>query len=99
MAQYASVTYVAGGFNEVEAQLNDNVILCTKDLGYSVRDPSIVKVSRAQKPCIRVMPYPLITSKLTLFMSTFWLNSGGNLVALKSFWSTVAAMVVALSVE
>lgn len=34
-----------------------------------------------------------MTWRLTFCMSTFWLNSGGNFVARKSFWSTVAAMV------
>lgn len=33
-----------------------------------------------------------MTWRLTFCISTFWLNSGGNLVARKSFWSTVAAM-------
>lgn len=36
--------------------------------------------------------YFFMTWRLTFCMSTFWLNSGGNLVARKSFWSTVAAM-------
>jgi hypothetical protein len=33
-----------------------------------------------------------ITSTLTFCMSTFWLNSGGNLVDFSSFWSTEVAM-------
>ena len=33
-----------------------------------------------------------MTCRLTFCMSTFWLNSGGNLVARRSLESTVAAM-------
>jgi hypothetical protein len=36
-----------------------------------------------------------MTCRLTFCMSTFWLNSGGNLVARKSFWSTVVAILQA----
>lgn len=38
--------------------------------------------------------YFFITSTFTFFMSTFWLNSGGNLVCLSSFASTFVAMLV-----
>lgn len=34
-----------------------------------------------------------MTCRLTFCMSTFWLNSGGNLVLLSSFASTPVAMV------
>ena len=34
-----------------------------------------------------------MTSTLTFSMSTFWLNSGGNFVRFRSFWSTVWAML------
>lgn len=34
-----------------------------------------------------------MTCRLTLVMSTFWLNSGGNLVLLRSLASTPVAMM------
>lgn len=62
--------------------------------------------ARVRRQCNRV-PYPVservgtegcrayffMTCKLTLVMSTFWLNSGGNFVLLRSFASTPVAMV------
>jgi hypothetical protein len=44
-------------------------------------------------PAAGTIAYFFITSTLTLFMSTFWLNSGGNLVCRSSFVSTLAAML------
>lgn len=35
-----------------------------------------------------------MTCRFTLVMSTFWLNSGGNLVLLSSFASTPEAILV-----
>lgn len=35
-------------------------------------------------------------STLTFSISTFWLNSGGNLVARRRFWSTLRAIVLAI---
>lgn len=39
------------------------------------------------------LTYFFMTCRLTLVMSTFWLNSGGNLVLLRSFASTPVAMM------
>lgn len=43
--------------------------------------------------------YFFMTSMLTLVMSTFRLNSGGNLVFLSSFASTLAAMMLVSATE
>ena len=40
--------------------------------------------------------YFFMTCTLTFCMSTFWLNSGGNLVLLRSFASTPVAMAAVL---
>lgn len=41
--------------------------------------------------------YFFMTCRFTLVMSTFWLNSGGNFVLLRSFASTPVAMMGNLS--
>jgi hypothetical protein len=40
------------------------------------------------------LAYFFITSMFTFCISTFWLNSGGNLVCARSFWSTELAILV-----
>lgn len=42
--------------------------------------------------------YFFMTWRLTLVMSTFWLNSRGNLVLFSSFASTPVAMIAVVSV-
>lgn len=39
------------------------------------------------------LTYFFMTWRLTLVMSTFWLNSGGNLVVLSNLASTPVAMI------
>ena len=47
---------------------------------------------RKRYPKQDLRSYFFMTSTLTFCISTFWLNSGGNLVDLRSFASTVEAM-------
>lgn len=97
---FGEVTHVSGSLDEIEAKLNDHIILTAQDLRDLSRYPSERGVTRqsrraalAREEPVRAVTYFFMTCRLTLVMSTFWLNSGGNLVLLRSFASTPVAMM------
>jgi len=88
-------TDMAAALDEVKDELNDHVVLAPQDFCDSVGDPS---ASLASAPVSRSTrggrdTHFFMTCTLTFCISTFWLNSGGNLVLLSSFASTPVAMV------
>ena len=94
----AALTHVSGALNEVEAQLCDDIIFATKNLGDlscnpSVEHGNISTLAETPEGWNGQSTHFFMTCRLTFCMSTFWLNSGGNFVLLRSFASTPVAMV------
>ena len=85
-------THVARTLEQIEAQFDYHVIFVTKDLSDLACNPSEVLVSDKLQSAGRPA-YFFMTSIFTFCMSTFWLNSSGNLVCARSFWSTEAAIL------
>lgn len=93
-------THVSRPLYEVEAKLNDHIVFTAQDLRDLARYPSEQEVTRQSRRYVIEtggagggLTYFFMTCRLTLVMSTFWPNSGGNLVLLRSFASTPVAMV------
>jgi hypothetical protein len=90
------MTYKAFSFDKVEAQLNHNVVFIAKNFCNLACNPSVHAISLWLKQRLeRCHTNFFMTSTLTFCISTFWLNSGGNFVVLRSFASTLVAIVSA----
>lgn len=93
-----ATTHESRALYEVEAQLDDNIILTAQYLRYLAGNPSrysytLADGGRSRPACSdSTDTHFFMTCRLTFCMSTFWLNSGGNLVLLRSLASTPVAM-------
>lgn len=89
-------TYVSGSFNQIETQLNDHIIFAAQNIRYFVGNPSVNFVNTgygdAADTKSRATTHFFMTCRFTFCMSTFLLNSGGNLVDFKSLASVLDAI-------
>lgn len=87
-------TYISGTLNQVEAHFNDNIILVAKNLGDATGDPSVEMLAHATDGCAWCgWTNFFMTARLTFCMSTFLLNSGGNLVVFNNRASVLDAIL------
>ena len=88
------LTHKSCALEQVEAQLDNNVVFVAQDSQDLASDPPAGSRSARKSGAAGIATYFFMTSTLTFFMSTFWLNSGGNLVCRSSFASTLAAILM-----
>ena len=93
---------MASALEEVDAKVNEDIILVLENLGDSLANPSAAPRlargyastrTRARRRSEAGATNFFITGRLTFSMSTRWLNSGGNLVDFISRASTLEAIV------
>lgn len=96
-AHRGSATYESRSLNQIEAQFDHDIILTAQYLRDLAGDPSRHGTASARTLVASgregSRTHFFMTCRLTLVMSTFWLNSGGNLVLLRSFASTPVAIL------
>lgn len=84
-----AATYESRSFEQIKAELNHHVVFISQNLRDAASDPSILF---SMLLLLIVRTHFFMTSILTLFMSTFRLNSGGNLVCRSSLASTLVIL-------
>lgn len=90
---------MSGALDQIEAHLNDDIVFAAQNLGNPVGNPSARTAVSAgtsgahDRACWGPVTNFLMTCRLTFCMSTFWLNSAGNLVDFKSRASPAEAIV------